>query len=137
MRSGAEGSIVRLKEEIYAFFSSVVIRREVVTEDYALLDVEAAYHHYRIKLTEVIDREGRKYSYYLFYEHGEFIAGLDNAADPTAVRLRYEKESKKHYGTRVPHKHAPHKEDITLTEEISFEGFREWIVQTVQTLEGS
>ena len=54
-------------------------------------------------------------------------AGFDNAPDPRAIRLKYEKIGEEHAGENVPHLHREDKTQLYLTEEMTFQDFVDWV----------
>lgn len=102
---------------------------EYVTEatpERAILRLQAQYGPYRIFVTELFSDKVRKYRYYVL--RGDWVeAGFDNSPDPRAIRLKYGKIGKAHAGEHVPHFHQNDKSRLSLTEEITFAAFVNWL----------
>lgn len=88
----------------------------------AILKIEATFKEYKVRITEIIDQDRRKYSYYLI-RGGNVTVGFDNAPDGRALKLKYRGKSKEHLGEYIPHAHGEKKRTIRLTKEIFFEDF--------------
>ncbi|MEW6404455.1 MAG: hypothetical protein AB1649_21885 [Chloroflexota bacterium] len=54
-------------------------------------------------------------------------AGFDNSPDPRAIRLKYGKIGKEYAGENIPHLHLDDKSRLSLTEEMTFTSFVEWV----------
>lgn len=114
--------IIELAESV---FENIIIEIDS-TPNRAILRLEAEYGMYRILVAELFGDGMRKYRYYAI--RGDWVeAGFDNAPDPRAIRLRYGKIGEKHAGEHIPHSHRENKAKMTLTEEMTFEGFIEWL----------
>ena len=96
------------------------------TPDRAILRIEAEYGKYQILVTELFSDELRKYRYYVL--RGNWVeAGFDNSPDPRAIRLKYGEIGKEHAGEHIPHLHLDDKTRLSLTEEMTFSGFVDWL----------
>ena len=96
------------------------------TPDRAILRIEAEYGKYHILVTELFSDELRKYRYYVL--RGNWVeAGFDNSPDPRAIRLKYGGIGKEHAGEHIPHLHLDDKTRLSLTEEMTFSGFVDWL----------
>jgi len=96
------------------------------TPDRSILRINAEYGKYQILVTELVSDALRKYRYYVM--RGNWVeAGFDNAPDPRALRLKYGKIGEEHAGENIPHLHREDKLQLSLTEEISFQGFVDWL----------
>ncbi len=96
------------------------------TPERAILRLQARYGVYDVFVTELISEGRRKYRYYILRE--EWVeAGFDNAPDPRAIRQKYGKIGTEHAGENIPHLHLKDKALLSLTEEMTFEGFVNWI----------
>jgi hypothetical protein len=81
-------------------------------------------------VTELFSDAVRKYQYYVL--RGDFVqAGFDNSPDPRAIRLKYGGIGKEHAGELIPHLHLENKTRLSLTEEISFSSFVEWVKENL------
>ena len=97
----------------------------------AILRLQARYGPYRVLVTELFSGEVRKYRYYVL-SGSRVEAGFDNSADPRAIRLKYGKIGKEHAGEYVPHLHQDDKTRLSLTEEMSFVAFVNWLKANIQ-----
>lgn len=96
------------------------------TPDRSILKIEADHGKYQILVTELFSDGLRKYRYYVL--KGSWVeAGFDNAPDPRAIRLKYGKIGDEHAGENVPHLHREDKTKLSLTEEMTFQNFVEWL----------
>ena len=98
----------------------------------ALLKIRGVFKGSEVRVTEVIDMAGRKYSYYLLRE-GEVVVGFDNAPDVRALRIKYGAKLKGHLGESIPHRHGEKKKTITLTNEIKFKDFLNEIITLLKS----
>ena len=114
--------IIELAESV---FENVVYEIDA-TPDRSILRIEAEYGKYQILVTELFSDRLRKYRYYMM--RGDRVeAGFDNAPDPRAIRLKYEKIGEEHAGENVPHLHREDKTQLHLTEEMTFQDFVDWV----------
>jgi hypothetical protein len=91
-----------------------------------MLRLQARYGVYDVFVTELISEGRRKYRYYILRE--DWVeAGFDNAPDPRAIRQKYGNIGTEHAGENIPHLHLKDKALLYLTEEMTFEGFVNWI----------
>jgi hypothetical protein len=88
----------------------------------AFLKIKANHKGFDVRITEVLDKDGRKYSYYLL-RGGKVILGFDNAPDIRALKAKYGSQFRNHFGENVPHRHGKKKETINLTAEMEFTDF--------------
>lgn len=96
------------------------------TPDRSILRIDADYGKWKILVTELFSDGIRKYRYYVM--RGNWVeAGFDNAPDPRAIRLKYGKIGEKHTGENIPHVHRDDKAQLSLTEEMTFQGFVDWL----------
>lgn len=96
------------------------------TPERSILNIRAEYGPYRIFVTELFSDKLRKYRYYVL--RGDWVeAGFDNSPDPRVIRLKYGKIGKDHVGENVPHLHLNDKSRLSLTEEMTFTLFVEWL----------
>ena len=101
------------------------------TPDRSILRINADYGKYQILVTELFSDGIRKYRYYVM--NGDWVeAGFDNAPDPIAIRLKYGKIGEEHAGENVPHLHQEDKTKLSLTEEMTFQGFIDWLKGNLQ-----
>ena len=97
-----------------------------VTPLRAILRLEAKYRIYRVLITELFSDEVRKYRYYVL-EGDRVEAGFDNSPDPRAIRLKYGRIGAEYAGQNVPHLHLENKQELVLTEEMTFADFVDWL----------
>lgn len=96
------------------------------TPSRAILRLQAKYRAHTILVTELLGTGVRKYRYYIL--RGEWIeAGFDNAPDPRAIKLKYGQIGQEHTGENVPHLHLNNKMHLSLTEDMTFQSFIDWI----------
>ncbi len=125
-----------MDKKIAGYFADVVaLSRSVfehveyktdITPKRAILRLQGKYGLYQVFVTELFSDEIRKYRYYVLNEN-RVEAGFDNSSDPRAIRLKYGKISKEHFGEYTPHLHLEDKTHMTLTEEMTFERFADWL----------
>lgn len=100
------------------------------TPERAILRIQAEYSQYRVFVTELFSDKVRKYRYYIL--QGNWVeAGFDNSPDPRAIRLKYGEIRKAHTGEHVPHLHLADKTRLSLTEEMTFLTFVEWLKENL------
>jgi len=96
------------------------------TPERSILNIRAEDGEYRIFVTELFSDKIRKYRYYVL--RGNWVeAGFDNSPDPRAICLKYGKIGKEHAGENVPHLHLEDKTRLSLTEEMTFTVFVDWL----------
>ena len=96
------------------------------TPERAILRLQARYGVYDVFVTELVSEGQRKYRYYILRK--EWVeAGFDNAPDPRAIRQKYGQIGTEHAGENIPHLHLNDKALLSLTEEMTFRGFVDWI----------
>ncbi len=92
----------------------------------AILRFQAQYGSFRVFVTELFSDGLRKYRYYVL--RGNWVeAGFDNSPDARAIRLKYGQIGQKHAGEYIPHLHQDDKTKLSLTEEMSFTAFVDWL----------
>lgn len=65
---------------------------------------------------------------------GDWVeAGFDNSPDPRAIRLKYGHIGTEHRGENVPHLHHDDKTRLSLTVEMTFETFVDWLKMNVKS----
>ena len=95
------------------------------TPERAILRLQAMYGNYCLYITELVDRERRKYRYYAL--KGEYVVvGFDNSPDPRAIRLKYGQIGE-HADEYIPHCHEQNKTVLRLTEPLDFSSFVAWL----------
>ena len=100
------------------------------TPERAILRLQAKYGKYRVFITELFSDGVRKYRYYVLRE--DWVeAGFDNSPDPRAIRLKYGRIDLEHAGEYVPHLHQDDKARLSLTEEMTFAVFVDWLKANV------
>lgn len=122
------------------YFTSIIVLAEAnfervqytidSTPQRALLKLKAVYASYQILVTELLSDEARKYRYYVLQDNW-VEAGFDNAPDARALRLKYSKIGKKHTGELIPHLHLQNKNELLLTEDMTFERFVDWLKENL------
>ena len=99
----------------------------------AILRLQAKYGMYRVLITELFSDGMRKYRYYVL--RGDWVeAGFDNSPDPRAIRLKYGRIGEEHGGEYVPHLHRSDKGQLSLTEDMTFAAFVDWLKANVQPI---
>ena len=102
-----------------------------ITPDRAILRLHARYgRRYRVFATELFSEGIRKYSYYALVDD-RVEAGFDNSPDPRALHLKYDRSTKEHLGEHIPHLHQDDKTRLSLTEEMTFTDFINWLQSNV------
>ena len=99
----------------------------------AILRLSATYGVYQVLVTELLGEGARQYLYYVL--RGEWVeAGFDNSPDPRTIRLKYGHIGADHAGEPVPHLHRADKTQLSLTEEMTFEAFVDWLKANIAPL---
>ena len=99
----------------------------------AILRLQAKYGVYRVLITELFSDGLRQYRYYVL--RGDWVeAGFDNSPDPRAIRLKYGRIGEEHSGEYVPHLHTSDKTQLSLTEDMTFAAFVDWLKANVQPI---
>ena len=97
----------------------------------AILEMRGDYGIYQAHLREIWRADGsRKYAYYLLHQ-STVIVGFDNASDPRALRLKYDKDYTRHRFELIPHRHTQDKLVIELTSEMDCAAFIAWLKQNL------
>ena len=102
-----------------------VVRRDV-TPQRAILELRGAWGKYTVRLVEIIKPDGREYRYYVF-DGTYIVAGFNNHADLSAIRLRYGAEWKRHRYEPIPHLHLENKTKLELVKEMTCQQFLAWV----------
>lgn len=55
------------------------------------------------------------------------VVGFDNAADRPAIRCKYGDDRLAHIHDRIPHRHGPGRDELTLTDEMTCETVSAWL----------
>ncbi|MEK6751392.1 MAG: hypothetical protein AABZ00_03920 [Chloroflexota bacterium] len=119
--------IIELAQSV---FENVIYEIDA-TPDRSILRINAEYGKYQILVTVLFSDGVRKYRYYVM--RGNWVeAGFDNAPDPRAIRLKYGKIGEEHAGENVPHLHREDKTELSLTEEMTFQNFVDWLNGNLQ-----
>ena len=114
--------IIELAQSV---FENVIYEIDA-TPDRSILRINAEYGKYQILVTELFSAGIRKYRYYVL--RGNWVeAGFDNTPDPRALRLKHGKIGEEHAGENIPHLHREDKSQLSLTEEMSFQDFVDWL----------
>ncbi|HEC84808.1 MAG: hypothetical protein DRR08_02855 [Candidatus Parabeggiatoa sp. nov. 2] len=104
-----------------------------ITPKRAILRFNAKYGSCRVFVTELFSDGLRKYRYYVL--RGDWVeAGFDNSPDARAIRLKSGKIGKEHAGEQIPHLHQEDKSKLSLTEEMSFAAFVDWVTANIQPM---
>lgn len=104
------------------------------TPERAILRMEAEHGKYHILVTELFSDRLRKYRYYVL-DGNRVEAGFDNSPDPRAIRLKYGEIGQEHKGEHVPHLHLEDKTILSMTEEMNFKEFVNWLNQNLKAKE--
>lgn len=125
-----------MENEVRRHFDEIIEDAKTVLEDVeikqdysvkrALLKLSGNFGKLKVRITEVIDVDKRKYAYYLI-NVDLVVIGFDNAPDINALKLKYGKDYVHHLDERIPHFHGKGKKNTELTNEISFKEFLEEI----------
>lgn len=102
-----------------------VVRRDM-TSRRAILEPRGIREKYTVRLVEIVTPGGREYRYYVF-DGTYIVAGFDNHADLSAIRLCYGAEWKQHRYEPIPHLHLENKTKLELTEEMTCQKFLSWM----------
>ena len=114
-----------------AIFEELILVRRQERSQYAVLELRGRYNHYLIEIREILRLDGsRKYAYYIIHE-GQVVAGFDNAADATALRLKYGRDYTQHRLEEIPHYHTSNKQTVELTEEMDCQKFIGWLEENL------
>ncbi len=122
-----EKNLGKLIELLESIFEEVRIVQQRATEALLLLRAECRYRKFRVKITEIVDGQGRNYSFYLL-RGDTVVVGFDNSEDRRAQIMKYGKRNwKKYFRERVPHQHTYDRKEMRLTEEMSVPAFIAWL----------
>ena len=130
-----------MDQKIASYFTGIIALAQAIfeqveystdsTPERAILRLEATYGLYRVFITELFGEGIRKYRYYVL--RGDWVeAGFDNSPDPRAIRLKYGHIGQAHRGENVPHLHQDDKTRLSLTEEMTFAAFVDWLKANIQ-----
>lgn len=109
-----------------AFTHPVILRREERSQ-VAILEMRGTYGIYQVHLREIWRADdSRKYAYYVLNQ-SKVVVGFDNASDPRALRLKYDKDFAHHRFELIPHRHTEDKSAIELTPEMDCAAFIAWL----------
>lgn len=125
-----------MDEEIAKHFADIIVLAKATfehveyttdtTPERAILRLQANYGQHRIFVTELLSGEVRRYQYYMLRE--DWVeAGFDNCPDPRAIRLKYGRIGQEFAGEHIPHLHQENKSLLSLTEEMTFSSFIDWL----------
>ena len=102
------------------------------TPERAILRLHAQYGKYRVFITELFSDRVRKYRYYVLRD--DWVeAGFDNSPDPRALQLKYGRIAAEHAGEYIPHLHQENKTRLSLTEEMTFAAFVDWLKANIHS----
>lgn len=119
--------IITLSEAIFEQVKYVID----ATPERAILRLQAEYGIYRLFITELFSENMRKYRYYVLRE--DLVeAGFDNSPDPRAIRIEYGDIGEEHIGEHIPHLHRDNKTRISLTEDMTFSAFMDWLKANIK-----
>ena len=109
-----------------AHLASVEVVRRDVTSRRAILELRGSWERYTIRLVEIVTPDGREYRYYVF-DGTYIVAGFDNHADLSAIRLCYGADWKQHRYEPIPHLHLENKTKLELTEDMTCQQLLTWM----------
>ena len=109
-----------------AHLADVEVVRRDVTPRRAILELRGTWERYTIRLVEIVRPDGREYRYYIF-DGAYIVAGFNNHADLSAIRLRYGDDWKRYRYESIPHLHLENKTKLELTEEMRCQQFFAWV----------
>ena len=95
MDTGIAAHFDQLISLVRAHLTDAEVVRRDVTSRRAILELHGTWGRYTIRLVEIVTPDGREYRYYVF-DGTYIVAGFDNHADLSAIRLRYGAEWKQH-----------------------------------------
>ena len=123
-----------MENEVRRHFDEIIEDAKGVLEDVeieqdysvkrALLKISGNFRNLKVRITEVVDEDKRKYAYYLINKD-LVVIGFDNAPDIKALKIKYGKNYVYHIEERIPHFHGKGKKSTEITKEISFKEFME------------
>jgi hypothetical protein len=105
-----------------------------VTSRRAILELRGIWERYTIRLVEIVTPDGREYRYYVF-DGAYIVAGFNNHADLSAIRLRYGADWKQHRYEPISHLHLENKTKLELTEEMTCQQFLTWMELNLCTVD--
>jgi hypothetical protein len=103
-----------------AHLTDVEVVRRDVTSRRAILELRGTWERYTIR------PDGREYRYYVF-DGTYIVAGFNNHADLSAIRLRYGADWMQHRYEPISHLHLENKTKLELTEKITCQQFLTWM----------
>ncbi len=106
--------------------TDVRVARRDVTSRRTILELRGTWDRHTIRLVEIVTPDGREYRYYVF-DGTYIVAGFNNHADLSAIRLRYGADWRQHRYEPIPHLHRENKTKVELTEEMTCQQFLTWI----------
>lgn len=109
-----------------AHLTDVEVVRRDVTSRRAILELRGTWERYTICLVEIVTPDGHEYRYYVF-DGTYIVAGFNNHADLSAIRLRHGADWKQHRYEPIPHLHLENKTRLELTEEMTCQQFLAWV----------
>lgn len=101
-----------------------------ITPERAILRLRARYGRYRVLVTELLSEGMRKYSYYVL-DADRIEVGFDNTPDPRALQISYGRRAREYTGEPIPHVHREDKALLSLTGEMAFADFLNWLRSNV------
>jgi hypothetical protein len=105
-----------------------------VTSRRAILELRGIWERYTIRLVEIVTPDGREYRYYVF-DGAYIVAGFNNHADLSAIRLQYGADWKQHRYEPISHLHLENKTKLELTEEMTCQQFLTWMELNLCTVD--
>lgn len=108
------------------YLADVEVARRDETSRRAILELRGRQGKYTVRIVEIIKPAGREYRYYVF-DGTYIVAGFNNHADLSAIRLRYGRDWKQHRNEAIPHLHAENKTKLELTDEMTCQEFLTWV----------
>ena len=127
MEKANEKYLADLMELIYQSFTQVQIIRQELSPEIFILEVHCTYQQYRAVISEIVDRKGRKYAYYLLDHKNVVMVAFDNSPDRVAIELKYRQDWKRHFKERVCHQHSCDRKETMLSPEMTLSDFVDWL----------
>jgi hypothetical protein len=117
-------------DELIALAHSRLANIQVVRRDESpsrdILELQGQWGSYLVRIIEIVARDHREYRYYVF-AGSHVVAGFDNHADLSAIRLKHGTNWKKHQLEPTPHLHTEGKTKLQLTDEVTLDQFLIWL----------
>ncbi len=98
--------------------------------DRVIWEVHGSLGEFDIRLKEIFNPLGRRYSYYVILS-GKVAVGFDNYPDRRALQRKYGQDFTAHLSELIPHKHSVGKTTLDLTEAMSVDAFLDYLHKEV------